>query len=173
MTGFAVADRKGGIMTAANDEQCRNLLNSLRKIIQAIDQHSIVLKKKFGLTGPQLVTLQAVSFYAPISVTRISKVVSLSQASVTDITQRLEKKGYLSRARSCDDKRKTEIVLTQKGTQILDAVPPLLQERFTKRFSELERWEQLMIESAFERVVFMMSAPDFNAAPIMITGDEE
>jgi len=67
-------------MTAENDDQCRKLLNSLRKIIQAIDQHSIVLKKKFGLTSPQLVTLQAVSFYAPISVTRISKVVSLSQA---------------------------------------------------------------------------------------------
>lgn len=160
-------------MTAANDEQCRNLLISLRKIIQAIDQHSIVLKKNFGLTGPQLVTLQAVSYYAPISVTQVSKIVSLSQASVTDITQRLEKKGYLSRNRSANDKRKTDIVPTQKGIAMLDAVPPLLQERFTMRFSKLERWEQLMIESAFERVVSMMSAQDFDAAPIMITGDEK
>ncbi len=159
-------------MTSANDEQCRNLLISLRKIIQAIDQHSIVLKKKFGLTGPQLVTLQAVSFYGPISVTQVSKVVSLSQASVTDITQRLEKKGFLSRTRSSNDKRKTDIVLTRKGAAMLDEVPPLLQERFTQRYAKLERWEQLMIESAFERVVSMMSAQDFDAAPIMLTREE-
>jgi len=30
-----------------------------------------------------------------------------------------------------------------------------------------------MIESAFERVVFMMSAQDFDAMPIMFTGDEK
>ena len=156
---------KGNKMTVSNDEQCRNLLISLRKIIQAIDQHSIALKKNFGLTGPQLVTLQAVCFYAPVSVTQISHIISLSQASVTDITQRLEKKGYLSRTRNLDDRRKTFIVPTKKGTDKLDAVPPLLQERFTERFSQLERWEQLMIESAFERVVSMMSAQDSEVLP--------
>lgn len=152
-------------MTAANDDQCRNLLISLRKIIQAIEQHSFVLKKNFGLTGPQLITLQAVAFYAPVSVTQVSKIVSLSQASVTDITQRLEKKGYLTRTRSANDKRKTDIVPTRKGIAMLDEVPPLLQERFARRYARLEKWEQLMIESAFERVASMMSAQDFDASP--------
>lgn len=145
-------------MADMNDDSCKNLFISLRKIIQSIDQHSIDLKKNFGLTGPQLVMLQAVSFYAPVSVTQISKIVCLSQASVTDITQRLEKKGYLSRTRSTDDRRKTVIVPTTKGAGMLDAVPPLFQECFIRRFSELERWEQLMIECAFERVASMMDA---------------
>ncbi len=160
-------------MTAANDDQCRNLLNSLRKIIQAIDQHSIVLQKKFGLTGPQLVTLQAVSFYAPISVTRISKVVSLSQASVTDITQRLEKKGIFPGPGDCEDKRKTEIDPNSKRHPKFWMRFPPAPGTFYKKVSELERWEQLMIESAFERVVSMMSAQDFNVAPIMITGEDK
>ena len=158
-------------MTPANEDPCKNLLISLRKIIQAIDQHSFDLKKNFGLTGPQLITLQAVSFYAPISVTQVSKIVSLSQASVTDITQRLEKKGYLTRTRSTDDRRKTVIIPTTEGAAMLAALPPVLQERFTKRFSKLERWEQLMIESAFERVVSMMTAQHFDAASIMNTGE--
>lgn len=170
---FTAEKYKEIIMSDANVDPCKNFLISLRKIIQAIDQHSFDLKKNFGLTGPQLITLQAVSFYAPISVTQISKVVSLSQASVTDITQRLEKKGYLSRTRSTDDRRKTVIVPTSKGAAMLDALPPILQERFTKRFAELERWEQLMIESAFERVVSMMTAQDFNAASIMNTGEKK
>jgi DNA-binding MarR family transcriptional regulator len=158
------------MMSNTNDELCRNLLIALRKIIQAIDRHSSNLKKKFGLTGPQLILLQSISAHDKISVTQLSKNVSLSQATVTDITKRLENKDYITRTRDIYDKRKTNIALTESGKAILNTVPPLLQEQFTKRFSKLESWEQLMIESSFERVVSMMSAEDIDASPIMITG---
>jgi len=157
-------------MSNTNDERCRNLLIALRKMIQAIDRHSSNLKKKFGLTGPQLILLQSISAHNKISVTQLSKNVSLSQATVTDITKRLENKGYITRTRDIYDKRKTNIALTENGKAILNTVPPLLQEQFTERFSRLESWEQLMIESSFERVVSMMSAEDIDASPIMITG---
>jgi len=158
-------------MVSLNDERCKNLLIDLRRIIQAIDQHSIQLKKKFGLTGPQLIIIQAVVTSDLISVTQLSKKVSLSQATVTNITKRLENQGYLKRTRGTGDKRRTNISITQKGDDILKQVPPLLQEKFTERFAKLETWEQLMIESAFSRVVSMMSAEDIDASPIMITGD--
>ncbi len=158
------------MMNNTNDERCKHLLIALRKIIQAIDRHSTNLKKKFGLTGPQLILLQSISAHDKISVTQLSKNVSLSQATVTDITKRLESKGYITRTRDMDDKRKTNIALTGDGKAILNTVPPLLQEQFTERFSKLESWEQLMIESSFERVVSMMSADDIEASPIMATG---
>ncbi len=143
-----------------NDQRCRNLLIALRKIIQAIDQHSIQLKKNFGPTGPQLIILQSVFTNKLISVTQLSKDVSLSQATVTNITKRLEKQGYVERKKSLNDKRKVNISVTEKGKLILEKVPPLLQEKFTDRYSKLEDWEQLMIESAFNKVVSMMSAED-------------
>ena len=161
------------MMSNTNDERCRNLLIALRKMIQAIDRHSTKLKTEFGLTGPQLILLQSISAHDKISVTQLSKIVSLSQATVTDITKRLENKDYITRTRDIDDKRKTNITLTENGKAILDTVPPLLQEKFTERFSKLESWEQLMIESSFERVVSMMSAEDIDASPIMITGSLE
>ncbi len=89
---------------------------------------------------------------------------------MTDITKRLETKEYLTRERSVEDKRKTNIALTEKGRIVLDEVPPFLQEQFIERFSKLESWEQLMIESSFERVVSMMSAEDIDASPMMIIG---
>ena len=147
-------------MMNLNDQRCRNLLIALRKIIQAIDQHSIQLKKNFGPTGPQLIILQSVFTNKLISVTQLSKEVSLSQATVTNITKRLEKQGYVERKKSLRDKRKVNISVTEKGNLILEKVPPLLQEKFTDRYSKLEDWEQLMIESAFNKVVSMMSAED-------------
>jgi DNA-binding MarR family transcriptional regulator len=146
-------------------------LVALRKIIQAIDQHSTQLKKKFGLTGPQLIILQTVVDKELISVTQLSKDVSLSQATVTNITKRLEYQGYLDRDKDTTDKRKINLMVTEKGKAILEKVPPLLQEKFTSKFSKLEDWEQLMIESAFNRVVSMMAAEDIEASPIMITGE--
>ncbi len=157
-------------MSNTNDERCKNLLIALRKMIQVIDQHSINLKKNFGLTGPQLILLQSISAHKTISVTQLSKNVSLSQATVTDITKRLESRGHITRTTDIADRRKTNIALTENGKAILKTVPPLLQKQFTERFSKLESWEQLMIESAFERVVSLMSAEDIDASPIMATG---
>ena len=154
-----------------NQQRCRNLLVALRKIIQAIDQHSTQLKKKFGLTGPQLIILQTVVDNELISVTQLSKIVSLSQATTTNITKRLENQGYLERNTNNTDKRKINLMVTEKGKVILEKVPPLLQEKFVSKFSTLEDWEQQMIESAFNRVVSMMAAEEIDASPIMATGD--
>jgi DNA-binding MarR family transcriptional regulator len=153
-----------------NEQRCRDLLISLRKIIQAIDIHSRTLNKKFGLTGPQLIILQEISNHKQIAITPLSKVTSLSQATVTDITKRLETKGYIVRQKREDDKRSTHITLTKTGEDIIDNLPPLLQEIFINRFSKIEDWEQMMILSSFERVVNLMAAEKIEASPIMVTG---
>ncbi len=157
-------------MDNTTEERCRNLLISLRTIIQAIDQHSTMLQKNFGLTSSQLIILQEISNHGQITVTQLAKAVSLSQATVTDITKRLKQKEYLIRKKSESDKRKVDISLSDKGIAMLQKIPPLLQEKFTDNFSKLDNWEQLMIESAFDRVVHMMSAKNINASPIMVTG---
>jgi DNA-binding MarR family transcriptional regulator len=157
-------------MNRLDEERCRALLIALRKIIQAIDIHSRMLNKSFGLTGPQLIVLQAISNQDKISVTPLSKLTSLSQATVTDITKRLEKKGYLVRKKREDDKRAISLSLSEAGKEIIRELPPLLQKTFTHQFSKIKDWEQLMILSAFERVVSLMSAEEIEASPIMATG---
>lgn len=123
------------------------------------------------MTGPQLVILRSILPKKLVSVTQLAKDVSLTQATVTNITKRLEKHGYVARDKNLDDKRKVNISVTEKGNLILEKVPPLLQEKFTDRFSKIEDWEQLMIESAFNRVVSMMSAVDIDASPILVIGE--
>ena len=162
-------------MSNTYERRHREILISLRKIIQATDLHSRSLSKKFGLTGPQLVILETVSSHESISVTGLAKSISLSQATVTDIINRLVKNGYLIKRKSEKDKRQVRISLSEKGASVLDQAPPPLQETFIERFSNLDDWEQLMILSAFERVVSLMSAEKIDAAPILVSGpiDEE
>jgi DNA-binding MarR family transcriptional regulator len=157
-------------MRDQTDQYCRELLVSLRKIMQAVDLHSKDLKRKFGLTGPQLVILQEVASHGEISVSELAKSVSLSQATVTDIVNRLIKKQFLTKARSEKDKRRVMITPLRRCHDILELAPPLLQETFTRRFTSLEHWEQLMLLSALNRIVNMMPAAKIDAAPILATG---
>ena len=153
-----------------NDLYCKELLVSLRKITQAVDLHSKALKRKFGLTVPQLVVLQEVSLHQQISVSELARSVSLSQATVTDIVNRLTANGYLTKERSDRDKRRVMITPLDKCHEILEQAPPPLQETFTDKFANLEHWEQLMLLSAINRIVSLMAAEKIEAAPILTTG---
>ncbi|MFO7884300.1 MAG: MarR family transcriptional regulator, partial [Desulfobacteraceae bacterium] len=98
--------------------------------------------------------------------------ISLSQATVTGILERLHKRGLIYRNRSVIDRRRVLIEPTEACEEILDKAPPLMQEIFQKRFADLEKWEQLMILSSLERVVSLMNAsPSVASAPFLATGD--
>ncbi len=157
-------------VTELSKQRCQTLLISIRKIIQAVDIHSRKLNKEFGLTGPQLIVLKEISAHGQISITPLSRATSLSQATVTDITKRLETRGYIARKKREDDRRAVSLFLTEKGQDIIKNLPPLLQETFTQQFSDIEDWEQMMIITAFTRVVSLMAADKLEGLPILLTG---
>jgi DNA-binding MarR family transcriptional regulator len=145
------------------------MLVSLRKIIQAISLHSRNLHRKYGLTGPQLVILSDIASHQPLSVTQLAKSINLSQATVTGILNRLEKKGLVVRERDKVDRRRVMIRITPKCHEILSKAPPALQETFVEDYTNLPEWEQLMILSALERVVDLMAAGKIDAVPFLST----
>ncbi|MBN1932977.1 MAG: MarR family transcriptional regulator [Desulfobacterales bacterium] len=146
-----------------------SVMIALRKIIQAIDMNSKKLVKRVGLTGPQLVILQEIFNLGEVAVGEIADAVSLSQATVTGILERMEKRGLLIRERSNQDKRRIMVRITESGKQVLRDAPPLMQEAFVERFSSLQEWEQTMILSALQRLVSIMDAKAIQAAPFLAT----
>ena len=150
-----------------------NVLIAIRKIIQAIDLNSRSLVKRVGLTGPQLVILQEVGNSGEVSVGEVARAISLSQGTVTDIVERMEKRGLVARRRSDYDRRRVLVHATQSGKQLLEKAPPLMQESFVEQFNALQDWEQAMILSSLQRLVSIMDAKAIKAAPILATGPIE
>ena len=153
------------IIPSASD----NVMIALRKIIQAIDLNSRQLVKRVGLTGPQLVILREIASFGEVTAGEIAQAVSLSQATVTGIMDRMEKRGLIARKRSEQDKRKIMIRITEAGKDIVESAPPLMQEAFAQRFESLPAWEQNMILSALHRLVSIMDAKAIQAAPFLAT----
>lgn len=148
-----------------------DVLIAIRKIIRATDIHSRRLTKTVGLTAPQLLVLQAIRDLGAVAISRLSSEVSLSQATVTTIIDRLERRGYVARQRSEQDKRVVHALLTEAGREAVDAAPTPLQEAFSVRFEQLKDWEQSQILSALQRVAAMMDADELDASPFLELGD--
>jgi DNA-binding MarR family transcriptional regulator len=100
----------------------------------------------------------------------LAREVSLSQATVTGILDRLEKKGMIERQRSLLDKRKVILELTLQGKEQLESSPQPLHYRFSSRLAMLPVESQKNICAVLEQIVEMMEAAEFDAAPILTSG---
>ena len=146
------------------------VLVALRRVIRATDLHSRHLAKTTGLTAPQILSLQTIRNKGDVTIGELANAMSLSQATVTTILDRLEKRDLVYRERSTEDKRKVYACLTDKALEVLQSAPVPLQDQFTRQFGDLKEWEQTMIISSLQRVAQMMDAQHIDASPVLDVG---
>ena len=146
------------------------VLVALRRVIRATDLHSKHLAKTTGLTAPQILLLQTIRDKGEVTIGELASEMSLSQATVTTIIDRLEKRGLVFRQRSKEDKRKVHAYLTDQATDVLKEAPIPLQDHFARQFGDLQEWEQTMIISSLQRVAQMMDAEHIDASPVLDVG---
>ena len=163
-------DNRGKRTIMDSDVSTDAVVSTLRQIIRAVDIQSKHLTKTFGLTGPQLLILKEIRKFPDRQISEISRNVSLSQATVTSILDRLEQQGFAERRRSQTDKRKVYILLTEKSEELLNLNPSLLQEKFSLRFGELAEWEKTMILSSLQRLATLLNAEGIRSHPILESG---
>jgi hypothetical protein len=91
------------------------ILLALRRVIRATDLQSKRLSKSSRLTAPQLLIMRIIRDLGQVTIGTIANKVSLSQATVTTILDRLELRNLVYRVRSTVDKRKIHAHLTEDG----------------------------------------------------------
>jgi DNA-binding MarR family transcriptional regulator len=150
--------------------RCDEVLVALRRVIRAVDLHSRQLVRSHGLTAPQALILKEIVSAGEITVGEVAQRVSLSQATVTDILNRLERRALVKRERSATDRRRVLVRPTPAASATIERGPPLLQEDFARRFSQLEDWEQTLLLASLQRIASLMDAQRIDAAPVLTAG---
>jgi DNA-binding MarR family transcriptional regulator len=118
-----------------------------------------------------LLVLEAVVKLDTSTPSNIAKEVQLSQATVTNLVDRLERHELVLRRKSTADKRAVEVHLTEKGRQMVELAPEPLQTGFLREYRKLERWEQHQLIASVQKIAVLMDAEDLDASPILTTGE--
>ncbi len=139
-----------------NKDLSEEILITLRQINRAMSIYSKSLDKHYGLTSPQLFILHELVQADQIAIGEIAKKISLSQATVTDIIDRLEIKSLVTRTKNNLDRRQVLIKITSTGKDIINKRPSLLQKDFLIEFDKLQKWEQHLLLSSVEKIALMM-----------------
>ena len=113
-------------------EKHEELFVAIRKIIRIIDIRSKKLSKEAGVTGPQLRVLKELERVTGVTSKEVSTAVNLSQATVTNIIDRLEDKGFVLRSRSAVDRRRVSLFLTDAGKELLRTCREEILSPFTR-----------------------------------------
>jgi len=136
------------------------VLQSVRRIMRAVEIYSRKLATRYQVTGPQLACLLAIVDLGPVTATGIAREVHLSTSTVVGILTRLEEKGLIVRHRSERDRRQIHIMPSPKGHQLAEHAPSPLQDTLAQALKELSELEQATIAFSLQRIVEMMEAPD-------------
>ncbi len=139
-------------------------LAALRNILERAELENRKLAAATGLTPSQGLVLRQVCARETITPGTIAGALGFSQASVTNIVDRLVAQGLVTRNRSPHDKRQILLQPTPEGVERLKASPFPLQLRFSEGFDRLPSWEQAMLLAALERMKALLT-PDEESAP--------
>jgi DNA-binding MarR family transcriptional regulator len=138
------------------------IMQSLRRIFKAIHDYSHEVDNKFGITGPQLWALKAISQNGTLPLGELSRTMYLHPSTISGVVDRLEKKGYVLRERGQEDRRVVKVKLTPKGKSLVKNAPNPVQGRMVYGLRKLERKELKSIYDSVQKLVDIMEIQNVN-----------
>lgn len=94
----------------------------LARCARAVDQIAEESVRDAGMCLTDFVALEALLHKGPLTITEIQDKVQLASGSMTAAVDRLEKKGFIRRTPSSNDRRAKLLELTHKGRSTVKAV---------------------------------------------------
>lgn len=147
-----------------------HILQSIRRIIRAIDIYTKKLKSEYDMTAVQILCLQMIHSSEAVTLAGLSNLVHVSASTLVGVVDRLEAKGLIKRERSQKDRRYTFIVLTDEGLEKLDTLPPALHDKLSDGLEKMDTETQKLLVTALNHIVRLIEADDVDAAPVLETG---
>ncbi len=97
------------------EQTLNRLLVQFFKYIMEIEERKLITDEFRDLTYNDMHIIEAIGMEKPRNMSAIAKLMSVTTGTLTRAVDALEKKEYVQRQRSSQDKRVVHIVLTQRG----------------------------------------------------------
>lgn len=138
-------------------------MQSLRRIVRALETYSQSVEKRFGLTGPQLWALWELGHKGPCALKDLADRMKLDSSTVVGVVDRLVLKGLVLRNPDPQDRRRISLTPTPKGEAILAAAPHPAQGHLLGGLEGMERAKVENLHEALATLVGVLEADALEA----------
>ena len=121
----------------SGDASPREVLDALRRIVQAIRESSRRAEHELGVSGAQLFVLDTLAVAPALSLNDLARRTRTHQSSVSTVVTRLVKRGLIRRTRGADDGRRLSLALSPEGRRLVSRAPDLAQHRLLRGVDKL------------------------------------
>src|SRR4051812_36810736 len=118
--------------------QSREILDDIRRLVQAVRLASRESERSVGLSAAQLFVLHKLSEEGGLSINDLADATLTHQSSVSVVVQKLAAKGLVQRSKSGADGRKLELSLTKKGAIAFKKSPQVIQEKLIEAVNSMK-----------------------------------
>jgi DNA-binding MarR family transcriptional regulator len=144
-----------------HERDSAEVVNDLRRLFKAIQEHSKAILRRTGLSGPQVWALTILAAEPRLSLGELAERLFAHPSTVSGIVDRLEKRGAIRRAIDPLDGRGIRLSLTPLGRRVLKRSPPPFQVGLRAALDNLPSAQLRHLRKGLERVVKETSARRF------------
>jgi DNA-binding MarR family transcriptional regulator len=141
-------------------KRTKDIIYSIRRLMQAGELYSKELNKKYSVSAAQLNCILSLYENGPLSISQIARHIMVNSSTVTGIIDRLEQKNIVKRLRISADRRVITIELTDTGKMLAENAPPPIQQKIIDGLKKLSESEIDQIAFALTKLTSMLDVED-------------
>src|SRR4051812_21927931 len=134
----------------------REVLDAIRRIVQALRESSRAAEKRVGLSSAQLFVLHALEESPGLSLNELAERTRTHQSSVSAVVARLTRARLVERGTASSDARRAEVRLSARGRGRLQRAPRTVQERLVLAVDAMPKADRARLAAMLERLVTEM-----------------
>ncbi|MCD4764522.1 MAG: MarR family transcriptional regulator [Desulfobacterales bacterium] len=144
------------------EHRTKEIIFSIRKLMQAGEFYTKELNKKYQVSAPQLNCLLSLYENGPLPPSQIAKHIMVKSSTVTGIVDRLEQKDLVKRFRNSPDRRIITIELTDSGKNLAKNAPPPIQQKIIDGLKKLSKDKLDQINLSLTKLTDMLDVQDLD-----------
>ena len=145
-------------MDKEKKQAIQHIVTAIRQLVSSIHHNSSMLKKHYGLTGPQSEALRTLKDEGPMSSAALSRRLYVTPSNVTGIIDRLEKKELVERIRKPRDRRISLISLTEKGDVLYHSLPASIEGKLISGLHDMDLEQVTTLYKEIYKVLDILDA---------------
>ena len=160
MKNYRTTESKNKMKTDFPRDLTREIIFSMRKLMQGAEHYTKELNKKYQVSAAQLNCLLSLYEHGSLPPSQIANHMMVKSSTVTGVVDRLERKGLVIRTRNSPDRRIINIELTEAGKKLAKNAPPPIQQKIIDGLKNLPEKEIKRIVIALTKLSDMLDVQD-------------